>query len=87
MQKDIKVRKEKVDKDPKDKIYLPLFKTQMCHKKRKHNFKKCVYYHFKTEKRRKTTEVKYCKVMCKKENCQNLKCEFSHSVVEQLYHP
>lgn len=71
----------------KNFIELKDFKMNKCKKKKKHNIKKCKYYHFEVEKRRSYEDIQYSKVLCKKKNCKDQQCQFAHNITEQLYHP
>lgn len=68
---------------------LTMFKTMPCTKKKPHKAKKCMNYHFLSEKRRVLGQFMYKKVICtNKENCSKGDyCEFSHNFIEQIYHP
>lgn len=67
---------------------LSTFKTEPCKIKNPHQVKKCVFYHFFSEKRRPLFGNNYSKIICKnKKTCKNQNCPFSHNFIEQIYHP
>ena len=69
-------------------IDMSNFKTDPCPILSKHNIKKCIYYHFQSEKRRDLKKIKYSKMICKNlSNCYSNYCKYSHNTMEQLYHP
>lgn len=69
-------------------IDMSNFKTQQCPILTKHNIKKCIYYHFTSEKRRNLKKIQYSKMICKNlQSCQKKSCKYSHNTMEQLYHP
>lgn len=67
---------------------LSIFKTQPCQDNSPHEIKKCIFYHFKSEKRRPLTRFVYSKTLCKKkQKCSNETCAYAHNFIEQIYHP
>ena len=67
---------------------LSTFKTQSCKDNSPHEIKKCIFYHFKSEKRRPLTKYVYSKTLCaKKQKCTNENCSYAHNFIEQIYHP
>jgi hypothetical protein len=67
---------------------LSTFKTEPCTIRNPHQVKKCIYYHFFSEKRRPLFGNNYSKIICKnKKSCKNQNCPFSHNFIEQIYHP
>lgn len=67
---------------------LSVFKTQSCKNNQPHDAKRCIFYHFKSERRRPLTRFVYSKTLCsKKQSCTSDLCEFSHNYIEQIYHP
>lgn len=67
---------------------LSIFKTQPCKDNSPHEIKKCIYYHFKSEKRRPLTRFVYSKTLCtKKQKCTSDSCAYAHNFIEQIYHP
>ena len=64
------------------------YKTTPCPLTTPHNKRECNNYHSDSEKRRNPKKHFYNKIMCNKSpNCPNKNCQFSHSIIEQLYHP
>ena len=67
---------------------LSVFKTQPCKDNSPHEIKKCIFYHFKSEKRRSLTRYVYSKTLCtKKQKCTSDACAYAHNFIEQIYHP
>lgn len=67
---------------------LSTFKIQPCKNDSGHDIKKCIFYHFNSDKRRSLAKFQYKKIICPdKQKCTSNICPFSHNYMEQIYHP
>ena len=67
---------------------ISTYKTLPCKNLKIHKKRECPNYHSESEKRRNPKEFFYNKIICNNyQNCNNKNCQFSHSIIEQLYHP
>jgi hypothetical protein len=80
--------KEKTSQPIMMHLNLSRFKVNKCEITQPHDVKRCSFWHFESEKRRSLEESYYSKILCKnRSECTNLKCEYSHNFIEQIYHP
>lgn len=75
-----------------ERLDLTAFKVNKCSVKSAHSFRKCIYYHNESDRRRDPTFSYYSSDLCKfietEGSCKfGDKCQYSHSKAEQGYHP
>ena len=83
-------------KDPNqpltERLDLNSFKVSKCSQKSAHSFRKCIYYHNDSDRRRDPSFSYYSPELCKYIEAHGFcklgdKCQKSHSKAEQGYHP
>lgn len=75
-----------------ERLDLNTFKVSKCSQKSAHSFRKCVFFHNESDRRRNPNYIYYGPELCKYVDAHGFcklgdKCPKSHSKAEQGYHP